>query len=96
MDVDICDELTCEDVDLHGHGYRLSAKLRDPDGSYNLRQVVFATTEVDDGQELDIENCTLGPAVSPTTQTFTATDSGPFECGYSCDNAGTSLLIRYE
>lgn len=96
MDVDICDESTCDKVDLHGYGYRLSAKLRDPNGSFNLRQVVFEASDVDDGQELDTSMCSLGTAVSPTEASFTATDSGSFACGYSCDEIGASLLISYE
>jgi hypothetical protein len=96
MDVDICDESTCDKVDLHGYGYRLSAKLRDPDGGFYLRQVVFEASDVDDGQELDTSMCSLGTAVRPTEVSFTATDSGPFGCGYSCDEIGASLLISYE
>jgi hypothetical protein len=98
-DIDVCDFQTCDAVDVHSHGYRLVAKVVDPHlpgGIHNLRQVVFATTSVDDGYELDTSTCTLGTSVSPTSQTFSATDSGGFECGYSCDNSGTNLLITYE
>ena len=62
-----------------------------------LDRVQFQTTSVDDGDELNAPLCTLGSSVSPTSQTFTATDHGGFECGYSCSAAsGTSVTITYQ
>lgn len=100
VDIQVCDEDTCAEEDTHSHGYRLYVKVNDPywylSRRYNLRQVVFATTSVDDGYELDTTSCTLGDAVTATSQSFSATDSGAFECGYDCDNNGTTLSITYE
>jgi hypothetical protein len=98
LDIDVCDTNDwCDTEDTHGYGYRLIAKVVDPlPLAYNLRQVVFATTSVDDGYELDTSNCTLGSSVSPTSQSFSATDLGAWECGYSCSSSGTSLQITYE
>jgi len=98
VDIDICDEQTCGSaIDAHGYGYRLTAEVDDPlPGAYNLRQVVFTASSVDDGSELNLGTCTLGNSVSPTAETFAATDSGLFECGYSCSNSGTSLAITYQ
>ena len=48
-------------------------------------------------KELNTTNCTLGSGVSPTSQTFTQTDNGAFECGYGCSTAsGPPLSITYE
>jgi hypothetical protein len=100
LDIQLCDEDTCAEEDTHSYGYRLYVKVADPlflpIRRHNLRQVVFTTTSVDDGYELDTTSCALGAAVSPTSQTFSATDSGTFECGYSCSNSGTTLSITYE
>jgi hypothetical protein len=83
--------------DNHAWSYRLIAQVNDPvPASFNLRQVVFTTTSVDDGYAISPTTCSVGTAVSPTSQSFTATDSGMWECGYSCDYSGTSLEITYE
>lgn len=98
-DIDICAEDTCSEEDTHSHGYRLSAEVGDAlwlGRTHNLRQVVFATTAVSDGYELDTALCELDDAVTVTSQSFSATDSGTFECHYSCDNSGTTLDITYE
>jgi len=58
--------------------------------------VTFATTSVDDGYELDTSRCTLGSAVSPTSQTFSVSDTGAFECGFDCDVTAPSLLLTFE
>lgn len=100
VDIQLCGEDTCAAEDTHSYGYKLYVKVNDPVWTggpvHNLRQVVFATTSVDDGYELDTTNCVLGSAVTPTTQTVSATDSGTFECGYACANNGTTLNITYE
>ena len=64
--------------------------------NYNLRQVVFTTTSVDDGYELDTVSCTSSSGVSPKSQTNSATDNSIFECTYSCSYDGTTLQILYE
>ncbi len=82
----------------HAYGYKLKVKINDPDqaDSYNLRQVVYTTSVVDDGYLLNLGSCSLGSSVSPTTQSFSETDSGPFECGFNCDASGPSLVLEYE
>lgn len=101
VDIDICDKDTCAREDTQSHGYELIVDIRDPivivTKPYNLRQVVFTTTSVDGGYELDTAACSLGSSVSPTSQAFTQTDGGPWPCGYSCAAAaGPSLTITYE
>ena len=98
IDINVCDTNDFRDSqDTHSYGYRLTAKVVDPvSPNHNLRQVVFTTTSVDDGQELDTSTCVLGTSVSPTSQSFSATDSSPWGCGYSCSNVGTSVQITYE
>lgn len=89
-----CDSLTT----LHSWGYRLYARVWDPDltDDRNLRRVVFTTTLVDDGYVVDVERCTLGSAVSPTSQTFTAYDDGGWPCGFSCTESDAAVDITYE
>jgi hypothetical protein len=52
---------------------------------------------VDSGYELDQELCTLGSSVSPTSQVFSQTDNGGFECELTCSTiSGPSLTISYQ
>jgi hypothetical protein len=98
-DIKVCNEATCAEVDTHSYGYRLYVELNDtigPAGAFNLRQVTFTASSVDDGYELDTSSCTLGNAVEPSYETYSASDTGLFECYYSCSNAGTTLSITYE
>jgi hypothetical protein len=44
----------------------------------------------------DLSTCTLGAAVSPTSQTWSATDTGPFECAFNCQASGPQIDIRYQ
>jgi len=95
------DSLNCSTVNgTHSAGYKLVVDLTDPVGTgppYNLRKVDYATTSVDDGYELDMEQCTLGGSVSPTSQSFSQTDTGGFECELTCSTiSGPSLTIAYE
>jgi hypothetical protein len=88
---------SCSQKYAHSYNYVLIAELNNPVGSFNPRQVVFATTSVDDGYELDYSSCTTGDVVSPTTQTFSQTDTGTFECGLGCSGVtGPLLQITYE
>ncbi len=100
MDILLCplDALSCENVDGHSAGYRLVVDLRDPVGCcLNLRQVAYTTTAVDDGHELDLAACRLGSRVSPTSQSFSQTDTGGFECELGCDSiSGPALTIAYQ
>ncbi len=96
--ISVCSGPGCIGGDAHSYGYTLIAQVWDPGpASRNLRKVEFTTTAVSDGQELDTTNCTLGNDVSPTSQTFTQTDNGAFECGFGCSTAsGPPLTITYE
>jgi len=97
--IDVCPGPGCGASYDHAFGYTLIAKVWDPKltTTQNLRKVVFTTTSVSDGEELDTSACTLGSEVSPTSQSFSQTDNGAFECGYGCLTAsGPSLAITYE
>ena len=62
-----------------------------------LSHVDYETTAVDDGDTIRTSNCTELAAVSPTSQSFSVTDNGAFECTYSCAVAsGPVLYITYE
>ena len=62
-----------------------------------LSHVDYATTSVDDGNLIDTSNCTEGASVSPTSQVFTVTDSGGFDCTFTCAGAaGPTMTITYQ
>ncbi len=63
-----------------------------------LIDVTYETTEVDDGYPIvNTTTCALGRAVSPTSQAFGDTDSGTFECDFTCaDATGPTVTIKYE
>jgi len=62
-----------------------------------LSHVDYQTTAVDDGDTIRTSNCTELAAVSPTTQTFSVTDSGTFECTFTCAAAsGPTLFLTYQ
>jgi hypothetical protein len=100
VDIGLCPlaSLSCTSVGSHSGGYRLVVDVRDPAVAiYNLRQVVYTTTSVDDGYLLNLASCTLGSDVSPTSQSFSQTDSGSFECELTCSTiTGPSLTIAYQ
>lgn len=78
--------------------YRLKVDITDPfSGPNNLQSVVFTTTAVDDGFTIDNSDCsTTTTTVTPTSQTFTATDNGGFECDFACANiTGPAVTITY-
>jgi hypothetical protein len=82
-------------------GYRLIANVAAVGPFCNLNPryltaVNFTTTEVDDGNVIDEFHCEEQEAVSPTSQTWSVTDTGPFECAFNCDQSGAELLILYE
>jgi hypothetical protein len=105
VSISVCDaSMECShDVDGdHAWGYKLIVAINDPlAAGFNLRQVVYTTTSVDDGYELDTDTCELGSSVSPTTQSFSQTDTGVFtlvggRCPYGCSVTGASVTIIYE
>lgn len=62
-----------------------------------LSHVTYETTSVDDGDTIRTANCTELDPVSPTTQTFSVTDNGTFECTFTCAAAaGPTLFLTYE
>jgi hypothetical protein len=81
-------------VDLNNnHGFVCGATAMNA----RLVDVDFETTSVDDGDTIDTGNCSEDVAVSPTSQVFSATDAGPFECGFTCPAAtGTSVTLTYQ
>ena len=93
----------CEKVDLHAYGYKLIVDTTDPPagaGTYKLRRVVYTTTDLNDGNELDTSACSLGSSVSPNADSFSQTDWGPFtngagSCPYGCSVGGPSVTITY-
>ena len=61
-----------------------------------LSRVVYATTSVDDGNQINGLLCSESTAVSPISQSFGVTDNGAFECTYSCAGAsGPQVDIIY-
>jgi hypothetical protein len=84
----------------HSWGYRIYVKVWDPVNiggeDYNLRRVKFTTNAVDDGYVVNTSTCTLGLAVSPTSQVFTAYDDGGWPCGFDCTASDATVDITSE
>jgi hypothetical protein len=98
LDLQVCDVSGSCGSAVGPRAYKFRLDVRDPaPGLNNLQSVVFTTTSVDDGLTIDLSSCTTTTtAVSPTSQTFSATDFGSFECDYACANVtGPSLTITY-
>jgi hypothetical protein len=102
--IDVCDasmECSQDEETVHAWGYKLIVDIRDPAAtSFNLRQVVYTTTSVDDGYELDPDVCELGSSATANSQTVSKTDTGPFtliagRCGYGCSVSGATVTIEY-
>ena len=98
VDIQVCDiSGTCAST-TGPRAYRLKVDITDPfSGPNNLQSVVFTTTAVDDGFTIDNSDCsTTTTTVTPTSQTFTATDNGGFECDFACANiTGPAVTITY-
>jgi hypothetical protein len=98
--VSLCDvgDLCTSGQGHEGWGYNLIVSITDPifpGAQYNLRQVVYSTTAVDDGYDVNTGNCTLGSGVTADSQTFTITDGGPWQCAFNCNQAGPDLILTY-
>jgi hypothetical protein len=79
--------------------YQLMVDLNDPiTGGQNLHSVTFTTTSVDGGFAITTNNCTTtSTAVTPTSQSFSATDTGTFECSFACGSVtGASIALTYQ
>jgi len=104
--VSVCTDDSCSASATHSWQYELIVNLDNnlaglpcagTDYAAALNQVVFTTTAVDDGYLVTVGNCTLGSAVSPTSQSWSANDTGAFECPFTCAAAGgPAVTIRYE
>ncbi len=110
VDIDICTTSdSCSGTSgTHAFGYKLIVDVNDPEigTNFNLVNVKYETTAIDDGDIIVFDNgptitCnSLGAAVSPTSQTFTAFDNGPWNssrCAYNCSTGGSSpsMTITY-
>ena len=108
VDIDICQGDTCSaGGTTHSWEYTLIVDIEDPGGpsGWNLRNVKYATTSVDDGHIIDEPfdggNCAEGTSVSPTTQTFTAWDDPndkwrSARCPFNCNIVGGSINLTYQ
>lgn len=81
------------DVELQAERYCV---LNNTNEATYLVRVEYTTTEVDPGDIIDTVECDEVGAVSPTSQVWTATDYGSFECAFNCDSTGASTAIFYE
>jgi hypothetical protein len=102
--VSICDGSECGGGD-NGWSYELIVDIQHSQNALacyagtvpgTLSKVVYTTTVEDDGNEIDVGDCSEGASVSPVGDPFSATDSGAFECAFSCAASGASITITYE
>jgi hypothetical protein len=112
VDISVCqgDECDAGGGSTHSWQYMLIASINDPHqggGGYNLRDVQYETTSVDDGYTIEgagsvEDDCYLDASVTPTSQSFSATDDPGLlwlggRCDYDCDvSGGGSVTIYYE
>ncbi len=61
-----------------------------------LTSVNYTTTAVSGGNLVDVVRCSEGSSVTPDSQSWSATDTGAFECALSCDYDGASVAITYQ
>jgi hypothetical protein len=112
LDIDICQGWECTGSGgSHSWNYTLIVDVNDPEtqtgNDYNLMYVRYDTTSVDDGKEIMFTGGSyvvcdrLGySTLSPTSQTFSATDvPGKWQssrCPFDCDISGTSVVLYYQ
>ncbi len=107
--ISVCPGNTCDagGGDVHGWSYKIIVNINDPKAgsAYNLSHVNYATTSVDDGYTVEDPTqtqgpCYLGTAVSPTSQSFHASDSEAYwdsdRCPFDCTVDGGSVTLYYE
>ena len=88
----------------NSHGYKLIADVTHTITAFScsayrphyLTNVAFTTSAVDDGNVIDLTNCTEGAAVSPTSQVWSVDDTGAFECSFDCSQSGVLITILYQ
>jgi hypothetical protein len=90
--VAVCNLSSCGS---HAMAYRLYVSLNDPAGGNNLRQVTFTATTVPNGTDYDYTTCATGTSRTPTASSFSATDSGGFECSFDCSQTGATVSLTY-
>jgi len=103
-DVVICDINTDPCIDTFDNDYRLNVDIDEifglvPTGPcamnpLHINRVVYTITNISDGDDYDDSHCVVGSAVSPTTNSFSATDFGAFECAFDCET-GPSLTVTF-
>jgi hypothetical protein len=101
MSLEVCGIYSCSRLGVtHGLGYRLVARVAQTrvdqcgENDAHLTSVKYQTTAVDDG--IDLISCQTNGTVSPTSQTWTATDYA-FDCTLTCSAvAGPSVTIEYD
>ena len=81
-------------VAVHGHAYVLKLDILQTTVGGDLNSVVYTTDSVDDGDTLNSSCSSEVSAVSPTSQTFAATDT-TFPCSLDC-NQDTAVTITYD
>jgi len=83
-------------VDVDNNIYGVVCNL----GGFNnarLYQVDYDTSAVDNGDTINIGNCTEVATKSPTSQSWSASDTSSFECTFTCAAAsGPSVSIVYD
>ncbi|MFQ5510147.1 MAG: hypothetical protein ACE5FN_12565 [Leptospirillia bacterium] len=93
--IGICDDGQCTNSPENSYQYILKVDLDDADNAgKNLRLVTYQTTSIDDGDT--VADCSRVDAVSPTSQSFSASDT-TFPCSYDCTTSvDTTMTITYE
>ena len=94
--IGICDDGQCTNSPENSYQYILKVDLDSFDvaTNKNLRLVTYDTTSVDDGDT--VADCSRVDAVSPTSQSFSASDT-TFPCSYDCTTSvDTTMTITYE
>jgi hypothetical protein len=104
--VAICNNSNCGAVANPTIGYELLVDLTanavfqcfGANQTGKLVQVDYQTSSVDNGNPItNNTTCALGSSVSPTSQTWTTSDTGTFECDFTCAGAsGPSVTIQYQ
>lgn len=64
-----------------------------------LKQVDYSATSIDDGDRIDLTECAEDLVVTPSAvgTGYIASDTGAFECPFTCEDAsGPTLTIYYE
>jgi len=98
----ICD-INADDCLSYDGDYRLNVNVVQSNGGGSggcagnprfLNRVEYTITNINNGDAYDASTCVLGAAVSPTTNSFTATDFGAFECAFNCE-VGPSLTVTF-